>query len=245
MKKYLLIGLFLLITTSINAQQVSVLVFSKTAGYRHDSIETGIEALKKMAEENNWKMTFSEDASIFNDKDLSSFSTLFFLNTTGDILNEEQQKAMVVFIEKGNGFVGIHAATDTEMEWEWYGEMTGAVFKNHPKIQKATVKLSKNHDHITIAHLKEQEVFLDEWYNFHLPISEKIEVLATLDESSYTGEQMGVSHPIIWYQIFQGARVFYTGLGHTKESFSDIRFLNQLKNAIIWTSGKEESEDVK
>ncbi|SHH34869.1 ThuA domain-containing protein [Wenyingzhuangia marina] len=239
MKKHLLAMLLLLTTMLVNAQQISVLVFSKTAGYRHESIETGIEALKKMAEENKWKITFSEDASIFNNKDLASFNTLLFLNTTGDILNEGQQKAMKKFIESGNGFVGVHAATDTEMEWEWYGEMTGAVFKNHPKIQKATVKLNKKEQHVATIHLKDQEVFLDEWYNFHLPVSNKIKVLATLDESSYTGEQMGVSHPIIWYQIFHGARIFYTGMGHTKESFSDIRFLNQLKNAVIWTSAKE------
>lgn len=223
----------------VTAQKTSILVFSKTAGFRHKSIESGQNAIEKMAKEKDWKVTFSEDAALFNPKDLSNFDVLFFLNTTGDILNEEQQNAMKSFLTKGKGFVGTHAATDTEMEWVWYMDMIGASFANHPKQQKATLYINKSHGHKAVAHLKDSEEFFDEWYNFKNPVASHVNILATLDESTYSGKQMGIEHPITWYHHFDGARVFYTGLGHTIESYSDKRLLKQIEAGIEWASGKE------
>ncbi|ANW94931.1 hypothetical protein AXE80_00865 [Wenyingzhuangia fucanilytica] len=231
----------LMIFGVINAQKTSILVFSKTAGFRHKSIEPGKKAIENMAKEKGWKVTFSEDSDLFNAKDLSAFDVLFFLNTTGDILNDEQQEAMKSFLTKGKGFVGTHAATDTEMEWEWYVNLLGASFASHPKQQKATLHINKSHGHKAVAHLNDSEEFFDEWYNFKNPVAQHVNVLATLDESTYTGKQMGITHPITWYHNYDGARVFYTGLGHTSESYSDERLLKQLEEGIKWASGQEQA----
>ena len=122
-------------------QAEEVLVFSKTAGFRHESIDTGKEALKKMAEQNNWKITFTEEASIFNEESLKGVKVIIFLSTTGNILNASQQNSFMSFIQRGGGYVGIHAASDTEADWPWYGQLVGSYFKNHPQIQEATINI--------------------------------------------------------------------------------------------------------
>lgn len=236
LKKLILI--LIVFTSNItNAQETSILVFTKTAGYRHKSIEAGKEAVKKMSVENNWKVTFSEDSNLFNAQDLSKFDVLFFLNTTGDILNNQQQEAMKAFLSSGKGFVGTHSASDTEKDWIWYNEMIGAFFKSHPKPQKATLHIDKSFGHSAVNHLNNEEVFFDEWYNFTAPVKQHVNVLATLDETSYSGKRMGIKHPITWYHHYNGARVFYTGLGHTKESYSDERLVKQIIAGIEWAAG--------
>jgi len=236
----MLLFVFMVFHTS-NSQNTSILVFSKTAGYKHKSIASGKQALNKMATENDWNITFSADASLFNPKNLSNFDVLVFLNTTGDILNDEQQNAMKSFLTNGKGFVGIHSAADTEADWEWYVNLLGATFGSHPKAQKATLHINKSHMHKAVEHLNDSEVFFDEWYNFLNPVAQHVNVLATLDENSYSGEQMGITHPITWYHHYDGARVFYTGLGHTTESYADERLLKQLEAGIKWASGMEQA----
>ena len=237
LKRWLLYVMFMVLNVTY-AQQISVLVFSKTAGYRHESIEAGKKAMEKMAKEKEWNVTFSEDSSLFNSIDLAQFDVLFFLNTTGDILNEEQQNAMKSFLTKGKGFVGTHSATDTEKDWEWYVDLLGASFASHPEQQKATLHINKSFGHSSIEHLENEEEFYDEWYNFKKPVAQYVNVLAMLDEDSYEGKQMGMEHPIIWYHIYQGAKVFYTGLGHTVASYSDKRLLKQIEEAIEWAADK-------
>lgn len=117
-----------------NIQGARILVFSKTSGFRHDSITAGHRALEKLAQENQFDIVFSEDADIFNDAELRKFHALVFLNTTEDILDENQQMAMERYIQAGGGFVGIHSAADTELDgdWHWYHKLVGGIYKSHP-----------------------------------------------------------------------------------------------------------------
>ena len=139
--------LIILITTScVQSQSDKVLVFSKTEGFRHESIEAGVTALKKLGEENNFKVTATEDATYFNADTLKNYNVVVFLNTTGNILNKEQEASFKSFIQSGGGFVGIHAATDTEYDWPWYGKFIGAYFDSHPEQQQATIDIvDSNH----------------------------------------------------------------------------------------------------
>lgn len=215
-----------------------ILVFSKTGGFRHKSIEPGKEALRKMSEKNKWKMTFSEDSTIFNTEALKAVKVVVFLNTTGNILNEDQQKAFEAFIQRGGGFVGIHAAADTEYDWPWYGQLVGGYFKSHPKTQQASIKVI-DRKHPSTKHLEPVWTRTDEWYNYKEPIKSEYRVLAEVDESSYEGGGMGDKHPIVWCHEFDGGRAFYTGLGHTDESFSEEAYLTHLEKAILWAMGKK------
>ena len=221
---------------------VNVLVFSKTAGYRHDSIKDGIEAIQKMAAEQNFQVTFTEDAKVFNPKSLAAYNVILFLSTTGNILNESQQHEFQRWIQAGGGFVGIHAATDTEYEWPWYNELVGGYFSNHPPgVHEATIEV-KDTEHISTKHLGQSFKAVDEWYNFK-DIYPKVIPILNLDEDSYQGGDMGKNHPIAWYHEFDGGRSWYTGMGHTKESFSDDRFLKHIMGGILYAAGNQKAVD--
>ncbi|SFZ89970.1 hypothetical protein SAMN05428642_101667 [Flaviramulus basaltis] len=229
--KAILIVLFVFITNFSEASD-KVLVFSKTEGYRHQSIETGIETIKKLGEENDFEVTHTENSEVFTDENLKQYHLVIFLNTTGNVLNDDQEKAFKTFIENGGSFMGIHSATDTEYDWPWYNKLVGAYFDGHPEQSKATVK-TINNNHQSTKHLSEEWIRHDEWYNFK-SISNAINVLLTLDESTYKGGKNGEIHPIAWYQEFDGGRMFYTGLGHTNESYSEPEFKKHLVGGILY-----------
>ncbi|QEC54308.1 ThuA domain-containing protein [Anseongella ginsenosidimutans] len=212
-------------------QDKQLLVFSKTAGFRHNSIPAGIEALKKMGREQGFSITATEDAAFFTDEKLAAYHAVIFLNTTGDILDEEQQAAFERYIQAGHGFVGIHSATDTEYEWPWYGKLVGAYFKSHPPTAKGKLKVV-DHSHPSTKGLPREFMHKDEWYDFRKnPSSSEVTVLVTIDETSYDhGENK--AHPVSWYHEFDGGRAFYTLMGHMPESFSNPLVLKHLSGGI-------------
>lgn len=229
MKSIITITLFAVLATHAVADRI--LVFSKTAGYRHPSIEAGVEAIRKLGEENGFEVVHTEDAAIMNDAELQQFSGIVFLSTSGDILDGEQQIAFQRFIQAGGGFVGIHAATDTEKDgWPWFTRFVGAQFSHHPHNQKA-VQRKTDAVHPATDFLPDAWERFDEWYSF-TNISPFITPLLMLDESTYEGGQNGDFHPSAWYQEFDGGRMFYTAGGHTVESFSEPDFMRHILGGI-------------
>ena len=220
------------------APRFSVLVFSKTdtAGYRHASIPDGIQAFRSLGQEHYFAVEATEDASIFASDSLSGYDAVVFLNTSGDVLNAQQQAAFERYVRGGGGFMGVHAAAATEYDWTWYGGLVGAFFDDHPEIQEATVATANN-AHPSTLHLPKRWPRTDEWYNFRTDPSDSVEVLLTLDESTYDGGTMGASHPIAWMREYDGGRTFYTGLGHTNESFQDPLFQRHLLKGLEWAAG--------
>lgn len=193
--------------------KAKVLVFSKTAGFRHDSIPDGIAAIRQLGAENGFTVKATEDAAAFTPKKLAAYDAVVFLSTTGDVLNETQQKAFEGYIGDGGGYVGVHAAADTEYDWPWYGGLAGAYFDSHPAIQPATVKV-EDHAHPATAHLGAAWERTDEWYNYRTNPREKARVLAGLDEGSYTGGNMGEDHPLAWCQNYEEAAPSTPALPH-------------------------------
>src|SRR5690606_1124007 len=195
------------------------MVFSKTAGFRHDSIFAGIACLQQLGEQHGFAVHTTEDAGIFTDDSLSEYDVVVFLNTTGDVLNLAQEAAFERFIRAGRGFVGVHSAADTEYDWPWYGRLVGATFLSHPPVQDAVVHVVDS-SHPATRHLPPRWRRTDEWYDYRSTPAESVSILLTLDESTYQGAKMNGQHPIAWCHAFDGGRAFYTGGGHTKESFS-------------------------
>lgn len=228
-----LLVMFLSLSVVSQAQKNKVLVFCKTAGFHHNSIEEGKAAIIKLGQEHKFGVDTSTDASVFNKANLQHYKAVIFLNTTGNILDDMQQAAFEQYIRSGGGFVGVHAATDTEYDWPWYGKLVGAYFKSHPATQEATLEVVDN-KHISTKHLPARWTRTDEWYNYKW-LSDSVTVLLTIDENSYTGVRMGTKHPMAWYHAYDGGRSFYTELGHTKESFtSDTLYLQHLLGGIQW-----------
>ncbi len=216
---------------------MNILVFSKTAGFRHDSISTGQEMFQELGKEHGFSVQGSEDASLFTPYNLRKYDSIVFLNTTGDLLNESQQNALEAFVKRGGGFIGIHAAADTEYGWPWYGELVGGYFLSHPQIQDATINV-EHPEHPTMKSWPAKFVRKDEWYDYKASPRGKATVLATLDTASYQGAKMTGDHPIVWCREFDGGRSWYTGFGHTKETYAEPEFRQMILNALKWVTTK-------
>ncbi|MBV9374324.1 MAG: ThuA domain-containing protein [Alphaproteobacteria bacterium] len=214
----------------------TVLVFSKTAGFRHDSIPQGVAAIEALGAEHGFAVDETEDAARFSDAALARYRVIVFLNTTGDVLDAGQKAAFEGYMRSGGGFVGIHSAADTEYGWPWYGGLIGAWFKSHPQIQRATVHVADPR-HPSMKDLPAAWERTDEWYNFRTNPRGAVRVLATLDEATYSGGTMGADHPIAWCQEVKGGRSWYTGMGHTKESYAEPLFRLHLLGGMESAAG--------
>ncbi|MFE0527031.1 ThuA domain-containing protein [Micromonospora parva] len=232
----MLASLVALPTPASAAPLTKVLVFSKTAGFRHSSIPNGIAAIQQLGSANGFTVTATEDAAQFTTSNLAQYQTVVFLSTTGDVLNASQQTAFESYIAAGGGYVGVHAAADTEYSWPWYGQLVGAYFDSHPAIQNATVRIEDQTNPST-AHLPANWVRSDEWYNYRTNPRSSARVLANLDESSYSGGNMNGDHPITWCKAYGGGRAWYTGLGHTEASYTDPNFTRMLLGGLQVAAG--------
>ncbi|MDG4809973.1 ThuA domain-containing protein [Micromonospora sp. WMMD1120] len=232
----MLTGLVALPTPASAAPLTKVLVFSKTAGFRHSSIPNGIAAIQQLGSANGFTVTATEDANQFTTSNLAQYQAVVFLSTTGDVLNSSQQTAFESYIAAGGGYVGVHAAADTEYDWAWYGGLVGAYFSSHPAIQNATVRIEDQTNPST-AHLPATWVRSDEWYNYRTNPRSSARVLANLDESSYSGGSMSGDHPITWCKAYGGGRAWYTGLGHTEASYTDPNFTRMLLGGLQVAAG--------
>ena len=221
---------------SQNTSRPKLLIFSKTNGFRHTSIPVGIEAIRKLGQANGFDVDATEDSTWFNDKTLQQYSAIIFLSPTGKVFGPGEEKAFAQYIHNGGGYVGIHAATDCEYNWAWYGQLAGAYFKSHPKQQEAKLNILIK-DNPATAGLPDPWIRWDEWYNFK-DINTTTTVLIKIDESSYTGGDNNGNHPMAWFHDFEGGRAFYTALGHTDASYSDPNFLNHILGGIKYAMKK-------
>lgn len=217
-----------------SSTSAEIFVFTKTNSFRHSSIPEGTQALCQLARKNNWTITVSEDSTQFSFKNLKKYDAVIFLNTTGNILGEKEQAAFEKYIRRGGAYVGIHSASDTEHDWDFYKKMVGAQFASHPKVQEVTLNVHQDCRHASIAHLGKQWNVSDEWYNFRDPVPDYVTVLLDIDESTVEGKKMNGYHPIAWYHTYQGGRCFYTGLGHTEVIYSNPDYLKHLEAGIQW-----------
>ncbi|MCX6318995.1 MAG: ThuA domain-containing protein [Bacteroidetes bacterium] len=226
------------------AKQFKVLLVTTTRGWHHESVHTGVLALQQLGARNFFDVVLMEDPNSFTDKNLEQFKAIVFLNTTGDIFDSTQQRVMERFIQSGKGFVGIHSASDTEYDWEWYTKLVGRMFFIHPVIQTARLNIT---DTLFpgLQGFAGNKQWTDEWYDFGPEKTNDLHYILTVDESSYDpavqwgskkSKGMGVFHPIAWYHAYDGGRSFYTALGHMPAVYSDPAFLNHLYAGILWAA---------
>lgn len=226
---------------SARAAMPSVLVFSKTTGWRHDSIPTAVAAVQRVAMEQSFYSTATEDASVFTADTLKGYRAVIFVNTTGDVLDPAQQAALQQFIDNGGGYMGVHSAADTEYDWPWYGQLVGAWFLSHPPgLQTTRVQFTQD----GIADAGRSWTVTDEIYNYRsnprTNAGASVQVLATVQESDYSGGTMGDDHPISWCHAQGKGRAWYTGLGHDAKLYADPVFLRQLARGVNYAGGRSD-----
>jgi type 1 glutamine amidotransferase len=232
-------------SASAHPSSYRVLVFSKTTGFRHDSIPNGIAAIQKLGQDNGFAVDATEDDTQFTDANLAKYKAVIFLSTTGDpVTTPDEKAAFQRYIEHGGGYLGVHAAADSGYNWSWYGGLVGAYFRDHPAIQQALVRVP-NHGAAATRGLPKEWWRTDEWYNFRTNPRNAVRVLATIDESTYnpvgyTGGSMGADHPMAWCHRYDGGRAVYTAFGHTKASYTEPLFLAHLLGSIKMAAGRAE-----
>lgn len=239
-KHFIFLCCSLCLSAALFAQtQPRVLVFSKTAGFRHTSITVGKAALQKMGTEKGFAVDTTEDATAFTETNLKRYQCIIWLSTTGNVLNPMQQNAFERYIQAGGGYLGIHAASDTEYDWPWYGKLVGGWFNGHPSqpsnVQQGTFHIVDTKHELT-NFLPEPWIRKDEFYAYK-QINPNIKVLITIDEKSYAGGTMGDYHPMSWYHEYDGGRAFYTNMGHTDETFSEPLVLQHYWAGLQWAMG--------
>jgi uncharacterized protein len=232
---------------SVNAQNGSLkaLLFTKTAGFHHESILEGVTGVRALAARHSFQVDWHEMTNVFSDKGLEKYDVVIFLNTTGDVLNAEEQAAFERYIKKGGGWVGVHSASDTEYEWPWYTKMVGMMFKIHPAQQTAYLHVEDS-NFPGMERFPKKLLWTDEWYQYQQPaLTKDLHYLVSVDEKSYKpyakwgdneGNGMGEFHPMAWYHNYDGGRAFYTGLGHIGAIYSDQTFLDHLYGGIYWAA---------
>ena len=239
MRKSLLLALALWVSgcQPASSQDFRVLVFSKTAGFRHDSIPRGVELIRSLGASHGFAVDSTEDSSRFTRRALARYQVVVFLNTTGDVLNRRQQAAFEAYLGRGGGWVGVHSAADTEYGWPFYGQLLGgAWFLGHPAIQAATLEVD-GAPHPSTRHYPAAFAFTDEWYNFRSNPRCCARVLLTIDESSYEpGAGAMGDHPVAWYRFVGKGRAWYTNLGHRIETYDDPSFAAHLLGGMRWAA---------
>ncbi|MEO5892353.1 MAG: ThuA domain-containing protein [Ferruginibacter sp.] len=250
MKNLALLTVVLLVFSCSNKRESKprILVFSKTAGYHHESIAEGNVAITKLGSQNNFDVDTTTDAAMFEDDSLKNYAAVVFLSTTGDVLNSYQEAAFERYIQAGGGYMGIHAAADCEYDWGWYGRLAGGYFLSHPGIHDTFPNIQEgvlnvvDQSNIATKDLPKQWKRTDEYYSYK-KMNKDVHVLMTIDEKTYHGGENGDNHPMAWYHDYDGGRAFYTALGHTKESFSEEAYLKHILGGIQYAIGDNKELD--
>lgn len=235
---------FIVLAAGAQQKQFKALVITTTKGWHHESLHAGFVALKEMGVRNFFDVVLFENPRGLTDKYLEQFQVVIFLNTTGDIFDTAQQRVFENYIRSGKGYVGIHSASDTEYDWEWYTRLVGRMFYIHPAVQTAKLNVLDN-KFPGLQGFSNGGLWTDEWYEFGPEKTSGLNYVLAVDESTYDPKVswgpkkavgMGQLHPIAWYHEYDGGRAFYTALGHLPTNFSNEAFLNHLYAGIRWAA---------
>ncbi|MES2775600.1 MAG: ThuA domain-containing protein [Bacteroidota bacterium] len=232
--------------TIAQGKQFKALLVTTTRGWHHESLHAGVLAIQELGVKNFFDVVLFENPDGFTDKYLEQFKVIIFLNTTGDIFDSAQQKVMERFIQSGKGYVGIHSASDTEYDWDWYTQLVGRMFHIHPVIQTAKINIADT-SFAGLEGFAGIKWWTDEWYEFGADKITGLHNILTVDETTYNptvewaarnkkGKGMGMVHPVSWYHNYDGGRSFNTALGHLPAVYSDAAFLNHLHAGIYWAA---------
>ncbi|MFF3749267.1 ThuA domain-containing protein [Streptomyces sp. NPDC002018] len=240
----LVLGLGLASPPRADAAPFRVLVFSKVTNFEHDSIPAGIEAVEQLGSENGFEVEATSDATAFTEENLARFQAIVFNNTnstpeSGDLLDAAQRAALQSFVRGGGGWVGLHAASASERDWDWYEGLVGAIFDKHPAVQTGRVKVL-DPAHPSTQGLPQLWERSEEWYNWRVNPTGKVHTLAQIKvNDGIDGLDEGVDHPWSWCQNYDGGRSWFTAGGHAASAFQEDAFRKHLLGGIQWAAGNK------
>ncbi len=237
----LLVGTLIFALSACESREpVRALVFTAAEEFRHGSTDAGVEALRSIGKEMDVEIDVAASANAFAEPNLKRYHVVVFLNTSGNVLDYNQQADFERFIQAGGGFVGIHGAAETETDWEWYGRLLGAYFdepvSEYPRMTPGIVTVSAAHAATDSVPSKWNHT--DEWYRFDV-VTPDLEVLLRLEREDFPGE----GEPVSWRHAFDGGRSYYTALGHNPDVFTYDAFRAHLKAGFEYVLGDRQPLD--
>ena len=211
-----------------------ILLFTKTAGYRHDSLPAGISSIQELSAGEGIVVEHTEDEGAFTLENLDRHDAVVWLQVSGDVLTETGRAAFADYLARGGGWAGIHGPADAEWWWPTYDDIVGARFRCHPTNGRQAASVIVRAEDPSTAALPHPWVWEDEWYAFEHAPGAPFTVLLGIDESTYDPEDgpMGENHPVAWRGTFGAGKTWYTSLGHHADSYSDERFRKHLWGGI-------------
>lgn len=233
------------------SNQPAILLFSKTTGFRHSaSIDASKPVIQALAKKNNWYVYETEEGGVFNAEQLAKFSAVIFNNSTGEVVNDEQKRALEQYVENGGSLLGIHGAGDDSHHWDWYEQhLMGAKFSHHPinpQFQLAEILLEPQKDSL-FSSLPQKWSHSDEWYVFfENPRKKGFNIVYSINGDAINPSGnilfvtsknfgMGKDHPVAWYKQTGKGKTFYTSMGHSETAWQNENFVKLIENAIQWT----------
>jgi type 1 glutamine amidotransferase len=214
-----------------------MLVYSKTAGFRHDSIADGIAMLQTIATEQGFTIKATETNEDITAEGLKQYEIIFFMNSTGDIFNEAEQKAYEDWMTTQNGaMAGTHSATDTENGWAFYSEVTGQYYDGHGSANTAdTIKFEESAaDFPAVKGIPNPWQRNEEWYKFN-----SYQQWSVKPGFKILGRKTADTQPIIWAREWGNFRSFYSAIGHDKSVFTDPVVKKHITGGIMWAVRRE------
>ena len=240
--------------TAKASQSRRILVFWRCEGFFHgEGIAGGNHALTEMGRKTGaYTADFSNDYSVFDPANLAKYDALVFNNTTQLKLPDAAKQALLEFVRKGKGLVGIHAATDSFYDWPEGASMLGGLFDGHPWGAGGTwaFKLGEPSHPLNRAWGGKGFKLQDEIYQFKSPYTRTDRrVLVSLDLSDPVtgGVEKGVKRTdrdfaVAWIKKEGQGRVFYCSLGHAANVFQDANVLRFYLDGIQFALGDLEAD---
>lgn len=238
-----LLILLVLCQAGADAQSFRVLVVASRAHDHLKMIAAARPFFEQMAVENDFNLDFTDDTSQINPANLARYQVFVMLHLAPFDMSYGQQAALQQFVERGGGWVGIHAAGLTGREflakdtryWQWFEDFMGGItYSPHPAYQHATLVI-EDRNHPATRHLPARMDIPDEWYEFNKSPRSTVHVLASVDESTYHQNKPMGDHPIIWTNE-RFRRMIYIGPGHSPELLADHNYATLLRDAILWAA---------
>ena len=229
------------------AEKFRVLVYTKNGeGYVHENRAASVAALQKLGRENGFDVTASDDPALFTDDNLRQYAGLIFSNTNNDIFATEAQKqAFQRYIRRGGGFVGLHSASGSERQWDWFAQVLGGRFFRHAKQQDFDVRvIDRTHASTRtlpeVWHIRDDECYYLKLLNpdIHVLLAADLTTVEDEKKSEYPGDVFGTLFPLAWCHEVDGGRAWYTALGHRPEQYQDPMLLQHILGGIRWAAGK-------
>lgn len=226
----------------------AILAIYENGGHHITYSHSARQWLDKLAADSNFRIDYIHKADTIDERLLSRYQLFIQLDYPPYGWGEKAMAAFRKFIEEGRmGWIGFHHATllgefDGHTMWNWFSEWMGGIrFRDYiASFAAGTVQVERPGHPCMQGLPKRFRIFSEEWYTYDKSPRGNVEVLASVDESTYdpdSPKKMG-DHPVVWTNPGIKARNVYIFMGHTPDLISNPWYTRLFQNAIFWAAGK-------